>query len=497
MLDTKSIQQIQQIIDQRAKHRAQSEYARADQLLNEIKTLDSRVRVKDFPRNEGGGSTWFLDYIPDEYLAANKNNHTSSILQKSHQALGYAVHCANAQRVPDERFLNSIVSSVKDELHAWKNKSNVYSVETTLRGRKAADAAFWFSIAGVQDPDVFELLTDVCIKEIKRFGSRSSCRVTDILNIVEQLAAAGVRNRDDLVQVATEALRSKGMESFSSSQKLVDLHHPYVGLRLWKFSTRQRKQKSFLDKAARHWEAKGLSPQSGRDYSNPSVSFPQSTKPLIVDIGCGMGVSLLGLAEIHTEHNLFGVDLSGLAIGYANGISSRRNLDHLSFYVDEAVSFLQSLDAGYEGPIEHILIQFPTPFRLPTKTGGNSQLPMTAMDGFMVSADLLHQCRNLLSKHNHGGTLLLQSNCEDVAVYMRQLAEDCGFRALDGEESFVGDDTIETERTLRWIEMGGERAKGPGWRMQPVLPAEGRTETEISCILNKTPVHRCILTPGK
>jgi len=50
-----------------------------------------------------------------------------------------------------------------------------------------------------------------------------------------------------------------------------------------------------------------------------------------------------------------------------------------------------------------------------------------------------------------------------------------------------------TKHTLDWIAMGGERAARTGWFQQSVLALTGRTETDIACMLNETPVHRCML----
>ena len=119
----------------------------------------------------------------------------------------------------------------------------------------------------------------------------------------------------------------------------------------------------------------------------------------------------------------------------------------------------------------------------------------------MVSEQLLSLVHDVLVKSQ--GRLLLQSNCEDVAVWMRNRACD----ELNGGFSFIEEDFSPPwnptppsapripQRTADWISMGGERANGPGWISQPVLPRLGATETEVACILNGIPVHRCVLVP--
>jgi len=98
------------------------------------------------------------------------------------------------------------------------------------------------------------------------------------------------------------------------------------------------------------------------------------------------------------------------------------------------------------------------------------------------------------------GKLLLQSNCEDVAVRMKELATNkVGFQSIKVPFS-VGNISHNKEgqlpkRTIQWISMGGQRAEGEEWSSKSLIPDIGSTETEISCIEKGTPIHRCLLTP--
>jgi len=178
---------------------------------------------------------------------------------------------------------------------------------------------------------------------------------------------------------------------------------------------------------------------------------------------------------------------------------------------------LNAVADSYPGPVELIMIQFPTPYRLVDSSAtartnntsdteaGNSQLPLSATNGFMVSKQLLQRAGEILGqdKNDGSGHLLLQSNCEDVAIYMRATAFDLGLFQVVEPSLCQTMESIElqtpTQRSVSWIAMGGPRAVGPGWWSNPVLPRRGRTETEVACMLNGTPVHRCILaaTPKK
>ena len=158
------------------------------------------------------------------------------------------------------------------------------------------------------------------------------------------------------------------------------------------------------------------------------------------------------------------------------------------------------VEKSYEGQVALIMIQFPTPYRLVSdndKRIGNSQLPSDSQSGFMVSDSLLAQVARILSQS--GGKLLVQSNCEDVAVTIRRRATtQYGMACVDVRQEVTSRNMDhvqqQTLRNIEWIKMGGERAIGPGWSSAPLLPTRGSTETEVACDLQGTPIHRCLLS---
>ena len=85
----------------------------------------------------------------------------------------------------------------------------------------------------------------------------------------------------------------------------------------------------------------------------------------------------------------------------------------------------------FAGRIEIIMIQFPSPSRLSSKEqrDGNSQLPSTSTEGYMISRDVVQVISKLLKKNN--GRLLLQTKCEDVAVYTKNLFLEGGDFSLE------------------------------------------------------------------
>ena len=585
VLDIEDVDQLTDLVDKRSRARWDGNFQAADDLLMQIQAfplpVSYHVLLEDKSRKLGGGSTWTI--VREENFEAQIMD-GPTILHLAHAALGLAIEASmesNLKRARAEtsdhldeseanfdnilpgfefgneyeldRRIESLVDQAKCRL---RQQPEVLQYE--LNGRKSVDAAYWFALAGVTDEDLYQQLAEIATNELSRFGFRASWRSKFVHQILARLSAAGLKQNDRLVEVATQCLiqRSQNDEpcdengfTFStndnSESPIFDLHSDRSLLMIWKFSTKQKKQGVFLQSALKHWEQytanTSIISRSNDDDSDDeshigdppkkatcmdwNEMFNDPTRPLILDIGCGMGVSLLGLATCDEDSpmigckwsdcNLLGVDCGMLGIRYARSLAKRWGIDsRLQYVVDTAEQFLCSVKS-YPGPVLLCLIQFPTPYRL-EKTylidgeienqtnmddffGGNSQLPKSADDGFMVSNALLDSVRGVLLKSR--GKLLLQSNCEDVAVWMRNAA--CN----DGRYDYVVDNFVPSwkpnpnsssripQRTSEWISMGGERAEGPGWMSQPVLPRQGATETEVACILNGTPVHRCLLVP--
>jgi hypothetical protein len=626
VLSSKDVHALRQLVERRSRARWEGDYQQADNLRTQLQKFPLPVGysiwLEDIPRNVGGGTNWKLVFLDEEFQEQHARPDGPTILQLAHAALGLAVESsiqANLDRAKlamaplelshplrsvdraigqenaedQKKRLSTLVLQAKDRLR----QLSCAALQYELGGRKAADAAFWFALAGVEDQDLYQELVQIATDELGRFGERSSCRRKDIFQIVERFAAAGILYHDPLIHVVTRCLSVKSLEqqlervddngieaqNDSVSSSLTSYHHskddvPLLKfhsdrslLIIWKFSTKQRKQRAFLQSAVKHWEVlkrkssatTTVNVNKSADMAKKSLHaavqdqseldwnqmFDDPTRPLVVDIGCGMGVSLLGLAtceetkdgdyssqvlssfpasnegtqQLHwPDCNFVGVDLGGLGIGYAQGLASRWGVKgRLQFVVNSAETFVTMVQNSYPGPIPLCLIQFPTPYRLDVEerkgesledngetishVGGNSQLPESPQDGFMVSQNLLSLVHGMLIESR--GKLLLQSNCEDVAVWMRKTA--CNNSNIDQGGKFVYADEAYApawlpdqdivpripQRTADWISMGGERAEGPGWFKDPILPRRGATETEVACLLNGTPVHRCVLVP--
>jgi tRNA G46 methylase TrmB len=414
---------------------------------------------------------------------------TRSTLETAHAALDVA----SSGSVYNAGELHELVEKAKNRLHL--------TLGTDLRGRLSADAAFSFAMAGVMDVELYGMLATVACNEFRRLGKRPSFRSKYILQMVEKLAASGMRGID-AYRVAADCLQFKGehldvADVMLSEDDDFDLLSTRPLLWLWRFSSRQSK----------------VVPGDSSVFDSSWIdSLADSKKSLVVDIGCGMGVSLLGLAtpfgndefanspEGHLldytgwkDANLVGCDLVGVTVGYAQGIVKRWNLnERLQYAYHSAQDFMEEIETSYGGNVPLVMIQFPSPYRLEDKAAGNTQLS-SVDDGFMVSKELLNTVARVLEKS--GGLLLLQSNVEDVAVTMRHLAEDVGFQSVVVPQPRCLEDFGQfnlPQRTLEWVQSDGERAAGENWSAVPLLPSRASTETEVACNYQGTPVHRCL-----
>lgn len=507
--------------------------------------IQYKVLVTDYPRSDGGSSSWELEPINNPLLDNDETE--DNVLQLAHATLGLAVSSSEKGVDINQDAMNELISRTNNRLRVLKQRKMLSNFLLgaavgvgELHGRKAADAILWFALAGIDDDDLFSDLFDIARTELDRFGRNTSCRPKDILHIVERAGmAASIIGTQQLYTTAADCLEYKMKErtNYDINSNDIDwgsldfrniiqelrngsfgLHSDRSLLGLWRFSSRQRKQKQFLYNAAQHFEhtREGNTTEdfsaSNHQY-NWTEMYTDPSRPLIVDIGCGMGVSLLGLASSqsinHSElqidnpkgYNFLGVDLSRLAIGYARGACRRLGFSSEHFVVGSAENCLRHISESYPGDVALSMIQFPTPYKFQyeneevspsvAKRGFNSQLPSSADDNFMVSENLVKQIYNMLSENN--GKLLIQSNCEDVSVYMRNLARKAGFRSIPFTDSVKELDAV-TERAKKWVECGGERPIGKYWSANSLLPQKGRTETEVACSIDNKPVHRCLLT---
>jgi SAM-dependent methyltransferase len=473
------------------------------------------VTRKGIPRpiltpGEDWNVTFSTEPVASGWMAVNTIPPNDNTLQIGNKVLSLVMAASQAQTPVDEAEIDHLVDLCEQRL--------AITLGTDIRGRTAADTAFTLALAGVTRQSLYLTLTKIARLEFERVGKRPSRRAQDILQAVERLAAAGLKGAEveEVYKVAADCLASKTekkhmdvVETLAAPSDF-NLLSPRPLLWLWRFSARQTKAKN--QTSTEDEVDHRVTSISKSDSTNWLHKYRDTSRPLIVDIGCGLGVSLLGLATLQSsgrakeasellgevaigDCNYLGGDLSGLTIRFGQGIATRWNLqDRLQYTYASAEDLLNQIDAVYPGPVALVLIQFPTPYRLEGKEGGNTQLPTDLNSGFMASESVMRKTAKLLKKSG-GGHLLLQSNCEDVAVTMRNVAANVGMACIDAVHPVTSLDEGERlpQRTQEWIRLGGERAIGPGWSSLSPLPARCTTETEVACELQNTPIHRCLM----
>ncbi len=460
---------------------------------------DKRFRVGDdwhiLPEN--------IPFDENEWRVISRPESIQNALQIAKEALGYLEESSQRQEPVDESKINSIVDKLRCHLNL--------TLGTDIRGRTCADTAFNLALAGVIDDSLFKALSKITLLELYRVGKRPSRRGKDILQIVEKLAASGEKGGDaeKAFRFAAECVLEKGPKLEPGNDDLLRVKafsllsaRPRVWL--WRYSTSLAKPTStrIVDEAeitlgADVW---------WRRYENPK-------KPLVIDVGCGFGVSLLGLASCEKsvdpspllsgadfpDCNFIGGDLNQGATRFADGIAHRWGIGkRLSFVTCSTKTLLKQVLERYQGPVALILVQFPTPYRLVHEDYGNSQLPDGVESGFMIDSSVMDIIVTILQKSSVGNLkarFLFKTNCEDVALTVRTLANAKGLRCIQtdtGRTIQQLDGMRPSQRTQRWIEMGGDRAAGKDWWHSSLLPVNCDTETEVACNLQNTAVHQCL-----
>eukprot|EP00804_Cyclotella_cryptica_P006958 CCRYP_007114-RA/>CCRYP_007114-RA protein AED:0.04 eAED:0.04 QI:0/0/0/1/1/0.5/2/0/561 len=395
------------------------------------------------------------------------------------------------------------------------------TIGSDLRGPTSSDACFNFALAGVQHMDtLFQSLCCIGIHELKRTGFRASFQSKHVLHMVEKFAASDIRGKWalELYHVAGVCLERKGFHDVALIESLKNGNFGFQSQRpllwLWRFSSRQRKMTpldAFLTKST---YAKNV---------EWTKIFHDSSKPLIVDVGSGMGSSLLNLSTMNTtvdtttdhfdrdgslrmswsEYNYAGADLNQAMINFGMGIISRDTIlreGRVHFFHLSAEEFLYQLQ-HYPGGVALIMINFPSPYQLEAQNSGNSQLPSKYSDQFMVTMKVLQLIATLLMQSDRTAYFLFQTKCEDVAVHVKDKCLALGtlecvvcknpVKNVDHQYAQMGKRPKRVDQWLK-VKSTSERAEGDVYSCMPLLPEIGQPETESQCIHDSTVVHRCL-----
>jgi hypothetical protein len=204
MLDTSIESIIESLVSKRSECRRLREYSQADVLKTELE-LEYQVELKDFSFKEGGHTTWrFKRKVETDDLSPLDDSPLMDDIKRL-----YAMTDTSSQTSACLHSIRRKLQQCIDEFEMDLSSTEKPLADREMLGRKFADAALLLALAGVEDPDLFELLTRGCEHELRRIGLRSSCRALDILQMTERLAASGIRDQS-IFHLAADILQTKG-----------------------------------------------------------------------------------------------------------------------------------------------------------------------------------------------------------------------------------------------------------------------------------------------
>ncbi|MGV6806581.1 MAG: tRNA (guanosine(46)-N7)-methyltransferase TrmB [bacterium] len=107
----------------------------------------------------------------------------------------------------------------------------------------------------------------------------------------------------------------------------------------------------------RYWPQYGLSLRGG--VINPVVTFG-TEKPLVLEVGFGMGDSLLQMATQEPDKNFIGIEVHPPGVGRLINEAGQRGIENLRVYMADAIDVIQ--DCIPEASIARFQLYFPDPW---------------------------------------------------------------------------------------------------------------------------------------
>jgi SAM-dependent methyltransferase len=504
----------QELVTRRTQYRQKKQFIEADLIRNRL--LEAGVVVMD---QMGWNTDW----------KRLTNTYNESVIENGRDFMRMANLASETLSMNESEVNRAKVLLQQQRYGAFAGGSNCSISSSEMQGRKFADAAFSMSMAGVQDNELFNLLANCTLTELKRFGHRSSCKRVHILQILEKLAVAGVRNLE-FYESACDIIRQKNESGsiVNTSSASFSLSSNRALLWLW----RQASKHSKLGLQAQHPDGASLPENISQAFSSPQL-------PLVLDLGCGYGASLLALAAAAADGNscarmnFLGVDMNPRSLSYARGITARWGLQGSCCFLEaDSDAALERVAETYLGPLALAMVSFPTPFASTLRPGarGNAQLPGVAQ--FMLRPALLQKLRRVLRRRHWAlprgaaPALYIQSNVEEVAVAMKEMVGASGAEGVPGRRWRVASlpemkrnlqrifavssdpswqrcatQTLEalqqqdpSLRDRRWRTLHKRsaecRAAGPSFLSRSPLPFGAKSETEAACEVQGRPIHR-------
>ncbi|MEX2488332.1 MAG: tRNA (guanosine(46)-N7)-methyltransferase TrmB [Pseudomonadales bacterium] len=170
-----------------------------------------------------------------------------------------------------------------------------------------------------------------------------------------------------------------------------------------------------------NWPKYGLSVEDGR--LDPVAEFGNKN-PLTVEIGFGMGDSLLQMAEEHAAMNFIGVEVYRPGVGHLLRLAAEKGITNLRVYCADTVKVFESAIAARS--VDRIQIFFPDPW--PKKRHHKRRLLnrefMTRIEHCLALGGMVHIATDWAPYGEEIRALMLESGTlEPVSVPARPLTK--------------------------------------------------------------------------
>jgi len=173
------------------------------------------------------------------------------------------------------------------------------------------------------------------------------------------------------------------------------------------------------------YQALELFSQFGLELSNGKVDFVvafERASPIVLEIGFGMGQSLIEMALKYPEQNYIGIEVYRPGISYLLKQIAQHNLTNIKIYNADAVEVLRLCIP--DNSLDKVLVFFPDPW--PKRRHHKRRIIQIS---FLT---LIH------SKLKMNGILHIATDWDDYAQHiLRMLSKISGFRNVAGSDKFV------------------------------------------------------------
>jgi tRNA (guanine-N7-)-methyltransferase len=214
-----------------------------------------------------------------------------------------------------------------------------------------------------------------------------------------------------------------------------------------------RKIQSFVKREGRLTNAQARAieqnwPTMGLDHQKELLDFNQvfgRTAPVILEIGFGMGQSLLDMAEASPESDFIGIEVHKPGVGACLGDANERGITNLRVYDHDAVEILN--DCIADNSLSRIQLYFPDPWH--KKRHHKRRLVQSAF------------VQELRQKLKVGGVFHMATDWEHYAEHMLEVMSQAeGFNNQSEDNAYVPRPTY---RPITKFERRGERLGHGVW----------------------------------